>query len=510
MKRTYYLAIATAVLVAIVIFSLLNYTALLFLYVKYFESHNINVFFITPQEKLIQNVSVSLFAFYPTPNGTVIKKIYQGFNLKYLSVPVSNLTLYAKQWLKTYNYTVLIPNGTSVVKKYILYNASLIIPSLIGFASYYVINQSNGAITIYTQVFTVRVSLYNITHRIGKTVIREFINPIVKRIKIKENSFSSSSNIVTPQQTTITTVVPTQTTSFSATFRPYYEITYDLTTYWIYPSNSSQFGPIPQVLAYITDPNTNDYKGTIGFGEDIASSSGISISFGISLLSGALHFSIIGTSITLSSGAYKNSTYVDFGGPYPNFAEIYTLGQIAIANYTEYVTPCSDVGCSYPINEGNVTMFFFTALQIVKNGSVSVPALHTTNELPPDIPSYFTGKLTYEATSTAENWASYNDVFYTETSQGYFAGAIPLEPLIKYAPVWLGVTIPNWVTLVVSPYVAVSLFTSAKGAFAADITVIPSSSNVYYIYTEEASVPYDIGGNNYNLPIFYFYVNFTS
>ena len=491
---------------------MLNYSTLLILYAKYFDPHHINVFFVTRHEKLIQNVSVSLFAFYPTPNGTVIKQIYQGYNLTHLSIPVSSLTWYAKYWLKAYNYTILIPNGTKVIKKHVLYNASLTIPSLIGFASYYIVNQTNGTITIYTQPFSVSVSPHNITRGIGKTVIREFVNPIVKRIKVKACSSSSSSNVVSPQQvttTTTTTTVPTQTNSYVAYYGGYLFITYDLATYWIYPSNSSQFGPIPEVLAYITDPNTNDYKGTIGFAEEITSSSGISISFGISLLAGALHFSIIGTSITLSSGDYKNSTYADFGGPYPNFAEIYALGQIAIANYTEYVTSCSDVGCGYPINEGNVTMFFFTTLQIAKNGSVSVPALHTTNELPPDIPSYFTGKLTEEATSTAENWATYTGVSYTQTSQGYFAGAIPLGPLIKYASVWLGVTIPNWVTLVVSPYVAVSLFTSAKGAFAADITVIPSSSNVYYIYVEETSVPYNIGGNNYNLPMFYFYVNYT-
>ena len=264
------------------------------------------MFFITRHGKLIQNVSVSLFAFYPTPNGTVIKEIYHGHNLKYLSIPVSNLTWYAKQWLDTYNYTILIPNGTKVIKKYVLYNASLIIPSLIGFASYYVVNQTNGTVTIYTQAFSVSVSPRNITHGIGKTVFKEFVNPIVKVVKINESSSSSSSNDVTPQQTVITTTVPQY-------IQPAYGVYYKLDTYWIYPNNGTGFGFIPLAIAYVTDTNENDYWGLLRLYEGSGSTSGAKISYGITLLAGALNLEIIGTSITFSSGSYMTNCSVNLG-----------------------------------------------------------------------------------------------------------------------------------------------------------------------------------------------------
>jgi len=307
MKRKYYLIIATAVLATIVVLSMLNYTTLQILYAEYSNPHNINVFFITRHGKLIQNVSVSLFAFYPTPNGTVIKEIYHGHNLKYLSIPVSNLTWYAKQWLGTYNYTILIPNGTKVIKKHVLYNASLIIPSLIGFASYYVINQTNGTMAIYTQVFSVRVSPRNITHGIGKTVIREFVNPIVKKVKLNESSSSSSSNAVTPQQTTttITTTVP-QTVSYAG-------ISFVLAKYWIYPSNSSCLGPIPLAVAYVTDYDASDYEGVMTLYESATSFSATAIGFGVTIAEGTISYGVAGYSITLSSGSYHTSTNAYLG-----------------------------------------------------------------------------------------------------------------------------------------------------------------------------------------------------
>ena len=303
-KKSYYLIVVSIALVTIVIFSLLGYSSLLVLYVKYYDPHSINVFFTSRNDKLIQNISVSLFAFYPTSHGTIIRKIYQGHNLKFLLIPLSNLTWYADYWLKTYNYIALKPMfNASFVKQPIKYYASVITPSLIGFASYYVINKNNGTITIYSQPFTVSVSSYNITQRIGKTIMVAFVNPMVKVTKIPLISNRSAA----PQQTAITTTVP-QTTIPSSSLSGMYTC-YVLDTYWIYPCNSSSLGPIPLAVAYVTDPNTNDYSGYMYMSIS-------TISFGISLLSENIR--IFGSSITLPLhyGSVYASKEVRFGYQY--------------------------------------------------------------------------------------------------------------------------------------------------------------------------------------------------
>ena len=496
MKKTYYLAIAAVVLAAIVIFSLLSYSVLLILYAKYFDSHNINVFFITPQGKLIQNVSVSLFAFYPTPNGTVIKQIYQRYNLKYLSIPVSNLTWYAKYWLGTYNYTILIPNGTKVIKKHIIYNASLTIPSLIGFASYYIVNQTNGTITIYTQPFSVRVSPYNITRGIGKMTFKVFLNPIVKRIKINESSSS--------------------TPKISLTSVPLIYVYYHLENYLIYPNNSSSLlGPIPLAMVYVTDHNATDYSGGIGFEEGATSTSGLLISFGISIAYGALNFQIAGTLITLNSGSYTNSAnaylgkdvyiYTSDPSACPYFAEIYTEGQIAIVNYSVIVNGEH----SKILNSYNVLVHLVTALQIVGKNGAYVPALYTTNGLSPNrLQSFFQGQQfkfffkVYPYTLNAYGTGS----IQVSTSQGNLGGAfLIIEALLQYV-----FEISGWTFDVVSPYVAISPFTEGALTNYVVISISSYSSNYYFVYYTNTSAQYNIGGFNYTLPTYYFYVNYTS
>jgi len=491
MKRTYYLTIAAVILVVIAIFSLLNYTVLLILYTKYFNTHNINVFFITRHGKLIQNVSVSLFAFYPTSNGTAIKDIYYGHNLKYLSIPVSNLTGYAKHWLKTYNYTILMSNGTHVIKKYITYNASVFISPLIGFASYYVVNQSNGTITVYTQPFSVRVSPYNITHGIGKTTFKVFLNPIVKRIN--ESSPSTPKNSLT---------------SGSLIY-----VYYHLENYWIYPDNSSSLGPIPLAMVYVKDQNGLNYSGVLGIDVEAARTSGILISFGITVASGILNFQIAETSIALSSKSYSasknaylgNDVYIYTSNPSacPYFAEIYTEGQIAIANYSVVVKG----EYSKILNSFNVLMYFITALQVVGKNGAYVPVLYTTNELSSNVYSFFDNKLrlaTIILPYSLNTWTSLD--LQVSTSQGNLGGAFPIiEALLQYA-----FDMSDWAFCVVSPYVAITPFTEgALGNYIA-ISISSFSSNTYYIYYENTTVQYNIGGFNYTLPMYYFYVNYTS
>ena len=506
MKRTYYLAIAAAVLTVIVIFSLLNYSTLPRLYTKYFDPHHINIFFVTRHGKLIQNVSVSLFAFYPTSHGTVIRKIYQGFNLKFLSIPVSNLTWYANQWLKTYNYTILIPNGTKVIKKHILYNASLIIPSLIGLASYYVVNQSNGTVTIYTQAFTVRVSPRNITHGIGKTVFKAFVNPIVQIIKINESSSSSSANVVTPQQTitTITTSVP-QVVSYAG-------ISFVLTKYWVYPSNSSSWlGPLPLAVAYVTDYAASDYEGVMTLYESATSYSATAIGFGVTVVKGTAHYGVAGYSITLSSGSYSRSTNAYLGQDiyyytccpyppyeYPYFAEIYAEGQVAYAVYT------SALGTK-------LYMFFVTALMVIGENGAYVPFLFVSNGLPPNGPqSFFQGlklKPFFKVYPGSENQNSTGSISVS-TSLGTLSGAISLATILQFAS-----DVPNWVydiVDIVAPAASITTFYESGASYVVTLSITSLSNNYYFAYYEETNATYNIGGNEYYLPMYYFYINYTS
>jgi len=519
MKRIYYLAIAAVVLAAIVIFSMLNYTTLLVLYTKYVDPDHVNVFFITRHGKLIQNVSVSLFAFYPTPNGTVIKEIYHGHNLKFLSIPISNLTRYAKHWLNTYNYTILIPNGTHVIKKHIIYNASVFIPSLIGFASYYVINQTNGTITIYSQPFTVRVSPYNITHGIGKNVFKVFLNPIVKIIKTENSSSTSSSNI-NPQQTSITTTTITTSKGYLyINTSSNIIIAWKLNTYWVLPNNSSTFEPLPLSLAYITDPNGNDYSGGIRLWEAVSVNEGYPLSFGVTMLAGTMKYDIIGSSITLSGkGSYSTHITVYFGATvyynppysYPNFAEIFTEGQIAIANFTMYVF---NLSTRYPkISITNVTGFLVTALEVVGKHGAYVPALYVTNALPQNALSYFDlgplNGLAYVPPHKEIGTGLWS--LGASTSLGIVSATFPLSPIIGIMAG--GIEVPGWVlSLVISnPYVAVVMFSSfsLSAAYVYDIAItLGSESDLgYHIYYENLSIPYNIGGINYYLPLFYFYI----
>jgi len=529
MKRRYYLIIATAVLATIVVLSMLNYTALQILYAEYSNSHNINVFFITRHGKLIQNVSVSLFAFYPTPNGTVIKEIYYGHNLKYLSIPVSNLTWYAKQWLGTYNYTIVFANGTKVIKKHIKYNASLIIPSLIGFASYYIVNQSNGTITIYTQPFSVRVSPHNITHGIGKTVIRAFVNPIVKIIKLNESNSSTSSNVVTPQQTTITvttTTVPKTTSSPGPSDQ--WKIYYFLDTYWIWPNNSSrgELGPFPLSLVYVTDPNGNDYEGNINLVEGERGSSGVSISFGITLAYGALSLQIFGTSIAFNGGSVSFDAQNSFGWgvpysptnypwSYPYFADIETFAQFATAIYTAVIYWWHPGYYNWvPYGRYNVTMFFITGLLLAGENGVYLPALYNLSLYDLTNPqSFFNGGkliplMTIYPGQPLKSSAQISIV--VNTPEGFVSGAIPLQPLFEYVSDTYNEVIPDEILDVVSPYVAIVPFTSSTQAYASFIAMRSLSNNIYYVYYENISVPYNISGINYYLPTFYYYVNYTT
>ncbi|AWR96133.1 hypothetical protein DFR86_00255 [Acidianus sulfidivorans JP7] len=505
MNKKYYIVIASVVLVTIVLLALLNFNTIIFLDAKYLVPHSINVFFFKGT-KMITNVSVSLFAFWPTSNGTVFKKIYQGHNLEYISIPLSNLTDYVKHWIKHYNYTI--------------------IPSLIGFASYYVKN-SNSTITIYSQPFTVRVSPYNVTHGIGKTIIKEFSDPIVKTVKI--NSAKSNS-----QQTTTNTIT---TTLPQVTGKPF-TICY-LANVEYYPSNNS-LGPLPLAVAYVTNKNLNDYAGGLSMKIDGCSIANLKmpygLSFGLTVADGFKNYQIAGISITLNQESVNKNQHLRLedktqslghvgGVNYTNFAEIYTLGQIAIANYTEYLItdPGEPGGNEVPL--GSVAMYFVTGLQVIENNSITAPALYITSyPMPSNIsPTDFFSSNNLSLVNVGSN----REVFYVfsafqNTSYGLLAFNIPLWFLYYLSP-GVNQVAPELKSLI-SPYVSIEVFVNIYEAHSSAvigpiitgpiaiygvIVIGPLNFYTYRIYMMYSNVSYNIGGSNYSLPFYFFYINYS-
>ena len=477
MMNTKVVAVVMSVIVLVTV--LTNYEALYVDYVALTNPHSINIIFLTKKGEMLNNVSVTLFAFYPTSNGTVIKKILSVHDTGVVKIPLSNLTGYALHWEKHYGDKV--------------------IPSLLGFASYAVV-EGNETV-FYLQPFTVSMSPYNVTHGIGKTVLKVFVNP--QKIVVHHRGSANSSLQKDLTTTTTTTTVP----NYQAT--PY--LSCYLNSVWFYPSNNS-LGLIPISLVYVTDPNYNDYGGSLLVQEGSSSQSGIQIKFGVSVLGGASTVTIAGTSLTTSASYLMIANKDFYGSNYhadTNFVETYTIGQIAIANYSVWYD-CPWLETVEFL--GYQDEIFVTGLELVGSGSSYLPALYNTTTPNVNPPEYFSNNLTFLFSVNPQN---YNNVYTgvnIETSEGNLAFSVPIGLIVKIAQV-LGVVIPNWVSwalLAVSPYVGIVTFTNSNQYFIDTLSFVDNSYNTYYVYLMNASVPYDIGGQEYYLPFYYYYINYTS
>ncbi|BDB98205.1 hypothetical protein [Saccharolobus caldissimus] len=472
-RRTKIVIVSALILIVIIILTIVinNYNTLYILYVKYTNPKDINVIFFkySPNKlTLLQNVSVSIFAFYPTTNGTVIRRILVANDTSYVKIPLSNLTIIVKHWIKHYGYNIS--------------------PSLLGFASY-TINEQNETIA-YIQPFTITISPYNITHGIGKTVIKLFIKP--RKIIIKRKDLTT---------TTTTTTVPQEQAKGNLIFY--------LNKVWFYPSNKS-LGIIPLSIAYVTDTNYKDYVGSLLLKEGYSQASGIQFKFGVLVL--GYPVTISGFSITTSAsnlvicekGNYGKSTNT-------NFLEIYTMGQIAVANYSVYFY-CLSAPCAPPQFYGYCDEAFLTGLEVVSSGSSYLPALYNTTipNVPPS--EYFSKNLTFlfsvNPTTLTNSYTSVS----IYTSNGYGTYSVPIGLIIKIAES-LSESIPSWLSsilAVVSPYVGIVAFTNSYSYFASTISITNFSSYTYYVYLMNASVPYCISGEKYYIPYYYYYINYTS
>ena len=481
MNRKITALVAVVLSVVVLVSVALNYERLYITYIELESPDSINIIFLTKNGEVLNNVSVTLYAFYPTSNGTVIKKILTVHDTGVVKIPLSNLTDYALHWEKHYGDKV--------------------IPSLLGFASYAVV-EGNETV-FYLQPFTVSVSPYNVTHGIGKTVLKVFVNP--QRIVVHNRDSAKSSLQKDLTTTTTTTTVP------SAQGPPGSLLVCYLNSVWFYPSNNS-LGPIPISLVYVTDPNYNDYGGNLLVEEGSSSQSGIQVKFGVSVLGGAYTVTIAGTSL-IANASYLAITSKGFFGVKnhadTNFVETYILGQIAVANYSIY--SISWLGTSTFV--GYEDEVFITGLELVGSGSSYLPALYNTTTPNVNPPEYFSNNLTFLFSASGPyNGNEFGGANIITTSEGNPAFSVPIGLIIKIAQV-LGVAIPSWVSgvlLVVSPYVGIVAFTNSYQYFVDTLSFGDYSSNTYYVYIMNSSVPYDIGGQEYYLPFYYYYINYTS
>ena len=132
--------------------------------------------FLYSHHKLITNASISVFAFYPTSNGTTFQKIYNASNKQYYQFPVKKLDKWAEQWIK-FN------------KK----EKTTIYPSILILATYSIINQTT--IITLTQTYATPLNITQIINgQGGKNIIIKFKTPIKHKIKLKNNNNNTNNN----------------------------------------------------------------------------------------------------------------------------------------------------------------------------------------------------------------------------------------------------------------------------------------------------------------------------
>lgn len=458
--------------VAVVLVAL-NFQELYIDYIRLTNPNSINIIFLTKTGKILSNVSVSLFAFYPTSNGTVVKRILVANDTGLVKLPLSDLTDYARHWIKHY--------GDGVV------------PSILGFASYPVME--GNEVVFYVQPFTVSVSPYNVTHGIGKTVVKVFVDPyeiVVHR---------PSSNVTPPPGT------------------PF--LVFSVKDVWFYPSNKA-LGEIPLSLVYVTDPDYRDYTGVImfqggsGFVEVDGSLRIPETEFGFGATVLGYHPVVAGVSIFTTANNVRLYDHVFFGLSWMadrNFAGVYTVGQAAVVNYSIYYYCPSITG---PLLEGYQSEVFITGLEVTGSDSSYLPTFRNMSSLNFNPSSFFSNGLTLLFTLSGNMSSNVNLVEGVPTLEGVTAYTIPVKLLVSLAQAQ-GVRVPSWVCSPLpndTAYEGIILFlnSSVQGDsyFLSVLDFTSWSNNTYYVYAINTSVPYCIDGQKFYIPNLYYYINYTT
>ncbi|MBB5252760.1 hypothetical protein [Sulfurisphaera ohwakuensis] len=460
--------------------------------------------FLYSHHKLITNASISVFAFYPTSNGTTFQKIYNASNKQYYQFPVKKLDKWAEQWIK-FN------------KK----EKTIIYPSILILATYSIINQTT--IITLTQTYATPLNITQIINgQGGKNIIIKFKTPIKHKIKLKNNK---NQKIV--QQTTTTTIT-------SKTNGGYVITEYIPNIIGWYPNNKS-VGPI--AIATIIGPqnNLNYYESTLGV--IVSNQQGYSVSIGFYIsqpLLGQLpiRVTIPGPSLTVCDSnsiveAY-NTTEIGTPSPY-DVGQLYVLGQVAWVNWTEiYYIPHDSIYQVY-----HFLQVILTEIVSVENGNAVAPKIYyynsyipntSYNELPRNsystikpfifyspgggrgciAPVYF-NNLTYLGSSSGEQVFSYGSMYIhginSQFQVGLNVGALATLVMPEASPAFtaeLGMV-----------NIGVSISSSQISSSALILGVRNELATPLNVYYSNYSALYDINGQYYIIPTGVFYLNYS-
>jgi len=340
-------------LLAILLVSII--TPMLWMYSVNINNQSITLAFFDKNANLIKNVFVQLYIFYPSENGTIFKEIYHGILNQFLSIPASSIKEAAKAWANEYG--------------------SLIHPSLIGFASYS--KNVSGSTIIYSQSFTVEYDPIKILngYSISKAIV--FNQPKVFNLTRIQKEFKSSDQTIT---TTTSSSVPNY---YCKDTYKYVYTCYNLNSVTYYPSSNS-FGIIPLMEADASSVYSQGYQNYIDGSINVYIISSSQTTFQIDISeafedeSGSTSYSIPGPSMTISSSSVSVNSYIGFGtalSNYPSKVMIYEKGQLALANYTEFLMVpwwgAVPFGYSYQL--------FQTGLEVLQSGNSKAPNLYATS-----------------------------------------------------------------------------------------------------------------------------------
>ncbi|HLI45571.1 MAG TPA: hypothetical protein VKU94_00055, partial [Geobacterales bacterium] len=322
--------------------------------------------FLDKDLKPLDHVYYQLFAFYPSPSGTVFKEISNGFirasnGPAIATIDISDLKQIAQAWFDKYG--------------------DYIHPSLIGFASY-IENQSNSLI-LYQKSFTLTYDPLEVLEGKGLTKIIAFDQP--KIIDLTKITKGINNEVLT------TTTTSTTVTNYSA-YRPCYNypqgicyIGYDLNWVVYYPSQNSM-GPIPLMEVNATSVYSLGYQnyifGFLDYYMNVSSFTTLSfsISEGFEFKGAGISYDTPGPSITLSQSTIANEIKADFGGISPSTQDIYVVAQVALANFTAW-----DMSNPYtpPVYLGYSIQLIPTGLLIEKapDNSQTLPVFFSTAKL---------------------------------------------------------------------------------------------------------------------------------
>lgn len=336
--------------------------------------------------QLLGNASFSVWAFYPTPRGTVFQGVYNGTGgLVYINL--SSLVSWAEAWVSYY--------GPQAVYYFM--------PSLVVFISYPVVMNST-AVEVISQQFMVPLNLTAPLTGRGEVIKLSVTRPL--RFYYARPEASGLKHGVTlghevltvtgPEQTTTTTTTSTPV-STTYTYQPPYCYEYVPHVLAWYPSNSS-LAPISLAIAPAQPASESSMLSIpIAFGSAVINEVGFNAvaaagaafsdavnnaaAGAIGQALSALSPIIPGATLTftqakVSSAGDAIASTLRLAGP--DVSQLFIVGQVALVNWTIYIYCINTPRGPWLVSwyKGWQVGTMLTALKVIKSGNAVAPAIY--------------------------------------------------------------------------------------------------------------------------------------